>query len=97
MANVLRAADGEVLACGLYAQEDELVGLYDVVTAPPARRRGLSRQLCAHLMARAHAQGARVGYLQVDAANQPARAVYQRLGFADAYSYHYRALPSIDD
>ena len=29
--------------------------------------------------------------LQVDAANVPARAVYRRLGFVDAYNYHYRS------
>ena len=33
---------------------------------------------------------ARVGYLQVDADNLPARAIYHHLGFADAYAYHYR-------
>jgi len=26
----------------------------------------------------------------VDAANAPARKVYTRLGFRDAYTYHYR-------
>jgi hypothetical protein len=26
----------------------------------------------------------------LDADNAPARAIYHRLGFADAYAYHYR-------
>ena len=43
------------------------------------------------LLAQAHAAGARVAYLQVDADNHPARAIYRRLGFADAYAYHYRS------
>ena len=94
---VLRAADGKVLACGQYAIEGDLAGLYDVFTAPQARGRGLSRWLCAQLLAQAREQGARIGYLQVDAGNHPARAVYQRLGFVDGYHYHYRALPSAGD
>ena len=94
---VLRAADGQVLACGQYAIEGDLVGLYDVFTAAPSRGQGLSRWLCAQLLVQAREQGARIGYLQVDAGNQAARAVYQRLGFDDGYHYHYRALPSAGD
>jgi len=94
---VLRSADGAVLACGQFAIESELVGLYDVFTAPGVRNRGLSRQLCARLLAQAREQGARTAYLQVDADNPAARAVYRRLGFVDGYAYHYRALPSVGD
>lgn len=81
----------DVLACAQYAREADLVGLYDVFTAEPARNRGLGSRLCARLLALAHAEGARTAYLQVDADNAPARAVYFRLGFADGYAYHYRA------
>jgi GNAT superfamily N-acetyltransferase len=93
---LLRAADGTVLACGQYAIESELVGLYDVFTAPAARSQGLSRRLCARLLAQAREQGARTAYLQVDADNHAAGAVYRRLAFADGYAYHYRALPSAE-
>jgi ribosomal protein S18 acetylase RimI-like enzyme len=82
--------DGEVLACGQCAREGDLVGLYDVFTAPAARGRGLARALCSQLLAQARSQGARAGYLQVDAANDAAHAVYRRLGFTEAYQYHYR-------
>lgn len=88
---VWRDAGGAVAACGQFAREGELVGLYDVFTAPYARGRGLATALCAGLLARAAGQGARTAYLQVEAGNAPARAVYRRLGFADAYRYHYRA------
>jgi ribosomal protein S18 acetylase RimI-like enzyme len=81
----------EVLACGQTAQEGSFVGLYDVFTAPAARNQGLSRALCAALLRTAAAQGARIAYLQVEAVNAPAQAVYRRLGFADAYGYHYRS------
>jgi GNAT superfamily N-acetyltransferase len=94
---LLRADNGSVLACAQYAIESDLVGLYDVFTAPAVRGQGLSRQLCAHLLAQAWEHGARTAYLQVDADNAAARAVYRRLGFVDGYAYHYRALPSLGE
>lgn len=83
--------DGEVVACGQYAQEADLVGLYDIFTAESARGRGYASRLCAHLLAEAHRHGARHAYLQVDGDNHAGRAVYHRLGFGDAYAYHYRS------
>jgi GNAT superfamily N-acetyltransferase len=88
---VLWQRAGEVVACGQFAREGVLAGLYDVFTAPAARGQGLARALCAALLARACAEGARAAYLQVDAGNRPAHAVYRRLGFADGYHYHYRS------
>lgn len=87
-----RADDGQVIACGQIAREGDMVGLYDVFTAAESRGQGWSTRLCACLLGMARQQGARVGYLQVDADNAPARAVYRRLGFTDGYAYHYRSL-----
>jgi GNAT superfamily N-acetyltransferase len=87
---VLWRRDGEVVACGQLAREGDLVGLYDVFTVSAARGQGLATALCSQLLAQARAQGARLAYLQVDAANDAARAVYRRIGFADIYRYHYR-------
>jgi ribosomal protein S18 acetylase RimI-like enzyme len=81
---------GEVVACGQVALEGDVVGLYDVFTAASARNEGLATLLCTRLIAHAAGRGARVAYLQVEGDNEPARAVYRRLGFADAYAYHYR-------
>jgi len=80
----------ETLACAQMASEGDLVGLYDVFTAPSARGRGLAGALCTELLRMAHAEGARRAYLQVEGDNHAARAIYHRLGFADAYAYHYR-------
>lgn len=91
---VLRSADGAVVAGGQLALEGDLAGLYDVFTAPAWRNRGLSRWLCAQLLAQAAREGARMGYLQVDVGNAPAQAAYKRLGFVDAYGYHYRRAPT---
>jgi GNAT superfamily N-acetyltransferase len=87
-------SDGRVLACGQFAIEAELVGLYDVFTRESERGRGLASSLCRHLLVLAAGQGARVAYLQVEGDNLDARHIYQRLGFADAYAYHYRAVPA---
>ncbi|MEO5697076.1 MAG: GNAT family N-acetyltransferase [Burkholderiaceae bacterium] len=83
--------DAVPVACGQFALEGDLVGLYDVFTAEAWRGRGYASALCTHLLAMARARGARHGYLQVDADNGTARAVYRRLGFSDAYRYHYRS------
>jgi ribosomal protein S18 acetylase RimI-like enzyme len=90
VALLLRDAHGELLACGQYAREDRRVGLYDVFVPPARRGQGWGRRLCALMLARAHDEGARLAYLQVEADNTPARAIYHRLGFADGYAYHYR-------
>ena len=91
---IRREADGALLACGQFAREAELVGLYDVFTAEAARGLGLARRLCACLLAQARAAGARSAYLQVEGDNHAARSLYRRLGFADGYAYHYREAPA---
>ena len=90
VAQVMKNEHDEVIACGQFAIEAELVGLYDVFTAESERGQGLARQLCLSLLERARAAGATTAYLQVEADNLPARRIYHRIGFADAYSYHYR-------
>ena len=89
---VWRDDAGQVQACGQFAREADLVGLYDIFTAPAARGRGLARALCSCLLRLAREEGACTAYLQVDAANVPARRVYTHLGFRDAYTYHYRSI-----
>lgn len=92
-AGLLLRRDGQLQACGQAAIEDDLVGLYDVYTVEACRNQGLARALCLELLHTARTAGARAAYLQVDADNHAARAVYRRLGFADAYAYHYRGRP----
>jgi len=91
---IQRDTDGTVLACGQFAREADLVGLYDVMTLESARGQGLAGRLCERMLSIAALQGGRTGYLQVDSENEPALTVYRRLGFADAYRYHYREAPA---
>ncbi|MEY3295664.1 MAG: hypothetical protein RLZZ451_1712 [Pseudomonadota bacterium] len=88
-----RPGDGAVMACGQAATEAPLAGLYDVFTHPEARNQGLARLLCEHLLSLGASLGATMAYLQVDAANDPALAVYRRLGFVDGYGYEYLERP----
>jgi len=70
--------------------EQELVGLFDVVTHPEARRAGHATELVDGLLGWARDNGARRAYLQMVAANDAARALYDRLGFEPLYHYWYR-------
>ena len=92
---IVREEDGATLACGQFAREAELVGIYDVFTDERARNQGLARVLCQRLLSLAAKEGATIGYLQVEADNLPARHLYTRLGFADGYAYHYRVAPGV--
>jgi GNAT superfamily N-acetyltransferase len=60
---------GKPIAFALGVVEDQHVGLFDVLVAPQARRRGLARRLTQSIGAWGRDQGARFAYLQVVATN----------------------------
>jgi GNAT superfamily N-acetyltransferase len=84
---------GTPMAWGIAVVERGVVGLFDIVTAPAARRRGAARRLVGHILDWARHEGAVSAYLQVVAANSPAISLYGRFGFAESYRYHYRIAP----
>jgi ribosomal protein S18 acetylase RimI-like enzyme len=87
---VVRDQNGAVVCGGQVVVDGSLAGLYDIFTLAEARGRGLAERLCRHLLGHARRLGADAGYLQVDAGNDGARRLYRRMGFRDAYPYHYR-------
>jgi GNAT superfamily N-acetyltransferase len=91
MRHAVVRVDGRIVCTGQVAIEGEIVGLFDVITAPDARGRGYATLACASLLAWAWEHGANTAYLQVSADNAPAIGVYRRLGFATLYTYDYRA------
>ncbi|MFJ2864735.1 GNAT family N-acetyltransferase [Kitasatospora sp. NPDC087314] len=64
-----------------------------IEVAPYARRAGLATTVMAVLAARAAEEGATGGYLQVEADNAGAIALYDGLGFTTSHTYHYALLP----
>jgi GNAT superfamily N-acetyltransferase len=76
-------------AHALTISEEHVVGVFDVVTQADHRGRGLASALIARALADARDRGATMAYLQVVAEN-PARRVYERIGFRTAYTYWYR-------
>jgi ribosomal protein S18 acetylase RimI-like enzyme len=82
--------DGAVLGLGLAVADKGMVGLFDILVAPGARRRGVGRRIASALMRWGRAQPALGAYLQVEASNSAAIALYLDLGFQEAYRYHYR-------
>lgn len=61
--------------------------------APDHRRRGLAGAVMAALARKALDEGASGAYLQVEAGNEGARALYDRMGFTTHHAYHYRRGP----
>ena len=78
-------------ACVLAVREGDLVGIYEMVTAPDLRRRGHGAAVVQKALAWAHADGAKRAYLQVVESNGAAMALYGKLGFKTLYNYWYRA------
>jgi GNAT superfamily N-acetyltransferase len=83
----------QLVACGLGVLEDDVLGLFDLVTAPQQRRQGHGTRLVSGMLDWARQSGAAHAYLQVVAGNEPARRLYARLGFAELYRYWYRVPP----
>lgn len=80
----------EPVAFALGVVDGDHVGLFDVLVAPQARRRGLARRLTQSIGAWGRAHGARFAYLQVVATNAAALPLYAEMGFETVYSYAYR-------
>ncbi|MEU5235361.1 GNAT family N-acetyltransferase [Streptomyces lydicus] len=86
----VRAADGGTAAIGRLVVDGRWAGFAALEVAEDARRQGLATLVTAALAERALDEGASAAYLQVEADNAGALALYDRLGFTDHHGYHYR-------
>lgn len=82
--------DGETLSTAICVQDGELAGLFEVATAAAVRGQGFGRRVVSSALKWARLRGARTAWLQVEADNAPARALYDSLGYRELYRYHYR-------
>ncbi|MEV7325775.1 GNAT family N-acetyltransferase [Streptomyces sp. NPDC093970] len=84
------AAIGRLVVDGRWA------GFAAVEVDPALRRRGLAGEVMAALARRALEEGASAAWLQVEADNTPARALYTGLGFGAHHAYHHYRAPEAD-
>jgi predicted GNAT family acetyltransferase len=70
-------------------------GFAAVEVDPSLRRQGLASTVMAALAQRALAEGASAAWLQVEADNAGARALYERMGFAAHHAYHHYREPDV--
>lgn len=92
----VRASDGSLLAIARGAVTGHRLHLGLVEVAPHARRLGLAQHLMRRLASWAAGlplpDAAYTAYLQVEQANEPAVALYAKLGFGTHHTYETRSL-----
>ncbi|MDP1632627.1 MAG: GNAT family N-acetyltransferase [Caulobacter sp.] len=81
--------DGRPAAIGACAIDGDWAGVSVMRTSADYRRAGLASRIVAALLGEASAAGATHSYLQVEAANTSAIALYRGLGFTEIYRYRY--------
>lgn len=80
---------GQTLACGAACYAQGWLSLHGLRTAASHRGRGLAGRLIRAMALEAQRRGITRAFLQVDAANAPALALYRRAGMTTAWSYAY--------
>jgi len=93
MARASASVDGEIAAVGLGVRVGHRIGVFEMVTFPLHRGKGLAGGILRSLLAWGGEQGADEAFLQVFADNRAAIHLYARLGFVEIYRYWYRVQP----
>jgi ribosomal protein S18 acetylase RimI-like enzyme len=92
-ASIRDGASGAVLSIARLSVDGAWAGITAVQVHGARRRAGLGTALTARLAAEAARRGARQVFLQVEADNAAALALYERCGFSYSHRYHYRVAP----
>ena len=87
--------DGEeVKAAVRCVHDNDLAGIFDLVTGVEHQRQGHARRLMCSALKWAKQSGAKTAWLQVVAENTAAFQLYQDFGFQELYRYSYRKSPA---
>ncbi|MCB2018956.1 MAG: GNAT family N-acetyltransferase [Hydrogenophaga sp.] len=81
--------DGQTLACGAASYAKGWLSMHGLRTEARRRGQGLAGRLIRGMALEAQRRGIARAFLQVDAANEPALALYRRAGMSTAWSYAY--------
>jgi GNAT superfamily N-acetyltransferase len=85
--------DGRLAGVGLGVVRADWLGFFSIRTLPEYQRRGVAWSVNCALAMWGEDLGARKVFLQVEAKNTPALALYESLGLQTMYTYWYRILP----
>lgn len=84
------AREKELIACGIGVKQNDMIGLFDLVVDQRCRGMGIGTTLVHSILNWARCHQVRSAYLQVMLDNAPALAMYNKIGFSEAYRYWYR-------
>lgn len=86
----MKYSDGREIAALRCVQDNDLAGVFDVVTSKHNLRQGHSKMLVGSALRWAKEQGAKIAWLQVVSDNEAAVRLYESFGFEEFYRYSYR-------
>ncbi|MCR9098184.1 MAG: GNAT family N-acetyltransferase [bacterium] len=81
---------GAVVSIAMGSVVEDAVSLVAVATVPSSRGQRLAESVLRTILFAAREHDAEFALLNVEAPNQPARRLYERMGFAERYRYWYR-------
>jgi len=89
----VKNVDEDHVAAVRCVHDNDLVGVFDLVTGSDFKRQGHASALMGSALKWAKKSGARFAWLQVVAENTAAFELYRNFGFEELYRYSYRKAP----
>jgi len=89
----VKNGDDQHVAAVRCVHDNDLVGVFDLVTGYDFKRKGHAHTLMGGALKWAKTSGARFAWLQVVAENTAAFELYKSFGFDELYRYSYRRAP----